>query len=402
MVPALILILLCSCAEQELSERERKIFASLGINNLQTPTQPSNQYLNNATAQAFGAQLFNEVRLSRSQNMSCATCHQPEQYFTDGLTKPIDNKLGNGKVNRNTPTIVGSALHTWQYWDGRRDSLWSQALTPLEAPAEMASNRVAIARLIQSTDTYLSQYENIFGNFPLSAKALSIEASPMGDPVTKRAWYNLNRAVQHNINTVFANIGKAIAAYESTLMPTRSRFDKFVEKISNNEEYTDVLTNQEYKGARLFINDKKTQCLECHNGPLMSNGIFHSIGSGTFSGEQMDFGRTFGAQSVMLDEFNCHGRYSDANPDDCKHLNFMSRDNLSHMQGAFKTPGLRNVANTAPYFHDGRFTTIKQVLLHYNNPPEQNGIHDLRIFKLTDKEMENLAAFLATLNSVEP
>ena len=141
----LVLVLLPSCADAELSERERRLLASLSLSALPAPTQISNRYFTNPDAQQLGNLLFHDPQLSQTQSMSCATCHAADKYFADGLETPVDNTLGNGTVNRNTPTVVGSAWNTWQYWDGRRDSLWSQALTPLEAPVEMASNRVAVS-----------------------------------------------------------------------------------------------------------------------------------------------------------------------------------------------------------------------------------------------------------------
>ena len=397
----LVLVLLPSCADAELSERERRLLASLSLSALPAPTQISNRYFTNPDAQQLGNLLFHDPQLSQTQSMSCATCHAADKYFADGLETPVDNTLGNGTVNRNTPTVVGSAWNTWQYWDGRRDSLWSQALTPLEAPVEMASNRVAIARYILLSDSYRARYQTVFGPFPLTEADLSVDASPVGNQAQKRAWFDIELPIQFKINTVFANIGKAMGAFQGTLEPPASRFDKFVEKLNNNEDTAGILSKEEIAGARLFINEKKTQCLECHNGPLLSNGNFHSIGTGNLTGEQKDLGRAFGAQAVLQNEFNCHGRYSDARPEDCKHLNFMNRDNITHSQGAFKTPSLRNISNTGPYFHDGRFATLAEVLLHYNDPPTDKTNHDLRNFKLTDKEMENLSAFLHAL-SAEP
>lgn len=398
----LLLSSLTACTDPELSDRERRIFSSLSLSNLPAPQQPSNKYLTNTQAQSFGQQLFHDAQLSRSGAMSCATCHQPDKHYTDARRTPETNGLDNGSVNRNTPTLLGVAWNTWQYWDGRRDSLWSQALTPIEAPAEMASNRVAAVRLLLSNEAYRHQYETIFGPISLNPADVKTDASPIGDEAGKREWYKIDRQVQHKINTVFANIGKALGAYQSTLKPPVSRFDQYLDALRNNQSPDGILTRQELAGARLFINDKKTQCLECHNGPLMTNGDFHSIGSGTFSGDNMDFGRTFGAQAVMIDEFNCQGRYSDAGKGECKHLQFLNRTNLAHTRGAFKTPGLRNVANTAPYFHDGRYATLREAVMHYNNPPPPlpNPNHDLRDFTLNEKEIKNLLAFLNTLTAI--
>lgn len=383
-----------SCTPAELTDREKRILQSLSRDQLQTPTQLSNRYANDPAARTFGEALFNDPRLSRNGNLSCASCHRHDKNFTDGLKKA----QGISALNRNTPSLQNTAWQQWQYWDGRRDSLWSQALTPIESAAEMGGNRVATARLIANQPQYRTQYVNVFGTLDVSETELAGDATPMGNEAAKRAWYGIARPVQHKINTVFANVGKAIAAYEATLEAPRSRFDDFVDALSaaDNDAYK-LLTKSELQGLRLFINDKKTQCLECHNGPLFSNGDFHSVGSGTFTGDILDFGRTFGAQAVLLDEFNCHGRYSDASNEQCRHLNYMNRTDLEHTQGAFKTPILRSVVNTAPYFHDGRYDTLEQVVLHYAVPPMDNGQTDLRQFPLDEKEISALVAFLKTL-----
>jgi len=144
----------------------------------------------------------------------------------------------------------------------------------------------------------------------------------------------------------------------------------------------------------------KTQCLQCHNGPTLSNGDFHNIGTGTFSGEHLDFGRVFGLQAVLIDEFNCLGPFSDARAKDCTELRFLNKRQHVPLEGSFKTPSLRNVAQTAPYFHDGSKATLEEVLAHYNMPPSKNqvGDHELKALGLTAKELEQLAAFLLTLS----
>ena len=204
---------------------------------------------------------------------------------------------------------------------------------------------------------------------------------------------------------MFSNIGKAIGAYQHTLAPIKTRFDLFQQEVAEGRNIKNItsLSKLELEGALLFLNEEKTQCLECHNGPLLSNGNFHNIGTGNFTGPVYDFGREFGSQSVLLDEFNCQGRFSDARPDECLHLIYLNRD-ASHARGAFKTPTLRNVPNTGPFFHDGRFTTMEQIVRHYSNPPfmEQADPHELRAdFALDEKEVKALSAFLQSFEPAE-
>ena len=99
----------------------------------------------NEEAASFGHRLFFDTRLSANGNVSCATCHQPERRFTDGLPKG----RGIGLSGRNTRSIVGTAYSPWLYWDGRKDSQWSQAMSPLEDPAEHGGNRMQYVRIYQ-------------------------------------------------------------------------------------------------------------------------------------------------------------------------------------------------------------------------------------------------------------
>ena len=141
---------------------------SLELNN------SGNHVAANQDAAQLGHALFFDKGVSGDGTTSCATCHIPENYFTDSKAS------GNGipTMPRNTPTIVGAAFHTWLYWDGRRDSLWSQALAPLEPAAEMAGNRLAVVKHI--FDNYQEPYQTVFGELPsLDFASLPDAASPV-------------------------------------------------------------------------------------------------------------------------------------------------------------------------------------------------------------------------------
>ena len=400
---AVLPALLVACGDPALTEREKRIIASFSLSQLPPPFTRSNRVAQNPDAAKLGEQLFNDPQLSSTGTISCASCHNPQHHYIDELAKA----QGLGKLNRNTPSLAGAAWLQWQYWDGRRDSLWSQALTPLEAKDEMGTNRVAVTRLIAGDANYRQQYNALFGDIALQASDLTNDASPIGNDQEKRSWFNIDKQTQELINTVFVNVGKSIGAFEQSLLPATTRFDRFVESVRQGKPDNKILSKDELRGARLFIDSEKTQCLECHNGPLFSNGDFHNIGTGRFDaskpGEQLDFGRMFGVQAALINEFNCQGRFSDADKDDCKHLQFMNRNAVSHMQGAFRTPTLRNAANTSPYFHDGRFTTLQQVIRHYASQPvtTRTGQNELRSFKLSEKEIEELTAFLLSLAVAE-
>ena len=124
---------------------------SLSLSALE-PLQPdaTNSVSSDPDAVILGNRLFFDVRLSANKEVSCATCHQPDRHFTDGLARGE----GVGTSKRNTRSIVGVAYSPWLYWDGRRDSLWAQALSPLEDANEHGTNRMQVVRLVTTEDAY--------------------------------------------------------------------------------------------------------------------------------------------------------------------------------------------------------------------------------------------------------
>ena len=121
------------------------------------PPNPSNSYADNLSAAQFGHKLFFDRRLSKNGAISCASCHIPEKSFTDDLAKAE----GIGKTSRGTPNIIGVAYSPWFFWDGRSDSLWSQALSPLESNVEHGGNRSQYARIIYNDPDYRKRYQDI-------------------------------------------------------------------------------------------------------------------------------------------------------------------------------------------------------------------------------------------------
>lgn len=389
-------------AGEDWTERELRILESLSLVKItDPPVSVSNQFADMESAREFGERLFFDARFSSNGKVSCATCHLSERYFTDGLPR----SKGIGRTLRNAPTLVGAAYNSWFYWDGRRDSLWAQALIPIEAPEEMGGSRAAAVRLVSQDPDFRHAYEEIFGPIPeiVSPSELPDQAGPYGGKAMRDTWYRLPREQQLAVNRVFSNLGKAIAAFERTLQPRMTRFDRYVQAATLGRDEpgkSGLMTADEQAGARLFIDSERTQCLQCHNGPLLTNGGFHNIGTGKFAGEELDFGRVFGLRAVLMDEFNCLGPYSDADPPDCLELKFLNKDGHVPLEGAFKVPGLRNLAETAPYFHDGRHATLDDVLQHYQDMPSRSNAppHELKPLDLSDDEIGQLIGFLLVLS----
>ncbi|MDH3625690.1 MAG: hypothetical protein OEQ49_17625 [Myxococcales bacterium] len=352
------------------------------------PRDRTNRVQDDARAVELGRALFFDKKLSANGEVSCATCHRESLAFTDG------RRTGKGLavLDRNTPSVVGAAWQRWFYWDGRRDSLWAQALVPIEAAREMGSSRLAVVRAIRQDAKYERAYESLFGPLP-SLEGLSVpHAGPIGPEAHRVAWRQVPVRTRRSINVAFANVGKAIAAFESTLEFEPTRFDRYVDAPAEGG----LLNDSEIAGLRLFI-DPKNQCLKCHNGPMFTNGGFHNIGTGSPDPASLDVGRIAGLQSAILDEFNCRGRYSD-DRERCSELEHLAPD--AHLAGAFKVPSIRGAAKTPPYMHDGRFSTLREVLEFYRTPPARSNAmpHELvPLPHLTDSDLDSLEALLRML-----
>ncbi|WP_291391934.1 cytochrome c peroxidase [Devosia sp.] len=342
---------------------QRQRIASLSLAALPPlPADPSNAVADDPAAAALGKRLFADTRLSANGKVACATCHDPDKQFQDGLA--VGHGVGTG--NRRTMPIAGTAYSPWMFWDGRADSQWAQALGPLENPLEHGSDRASVVRVV--AEHYAADYAAVFG--------APVEAQP--------------------VDRVFANVGKAIAAFERTILPGGTRFDAYADAIGRGEASA-LLSAEETAGLGLFMG--KGKCLDCHNGPLFTDNSFHNIG---VPATPDDLGRMVGAAKVQADPFNCLGPFSDARPEQCMELAFIKAEG-EELRGAFKTPSLRGVSGRAPFMHAGQLASIADVLAHYNAAPAATvGHSELTRINLTAEELTALAAFLDTLGSDEP
>ncbi|MEM7030563.1 MAG: cytochrome c peroxidase [Chloroflexota bacterium] len=361
------------------------------------PTDPSNRVSGNRQAAAMGHRLFFDFRFSANGQVACASCHVPELSFTDGF----ERGFGTRRTQRNTSTLLGVAYSPWLLWDGHKDSLWSQALEPLEHPDEHGTTRLHVVHLIYEDQTYHAQYEALFG--PLPDVLQDFDRFPdSGGPVDfgpyRASWDAMTEADQAIVTEIFVNVGKAIAAYERLLIPGPSRFDAYVQALLSGDEQTasTLLTQDEVAGLRLFIGE--ADCVRCHQGPLMSDFAFHNTGVPFREGNAKDQGRLQGQAVVQTDIFNCLGPYSDTEPTDCLLANFIAQPDSSRY--SFKTPTLRNISDTGPYMHGGQFDTLTDVLRHYNNAPQAPlGQSDIKPLSLSDQELRQLVDFLAVLQA---
>jgi cytochrome c peroxidase len=382
------------------SAQETATLASMRLKEAgERPADPSNAYEQRADAARLGRALFNDTRLSSNGQVACATCHSANHQFEDGR----QFGQGIGIAKRRTMPVMGAAHSPFLFWDGRKDSAWSQALGPLEDAAEHGGNRVRLVRLV--TTQHKEAYAAVFGALPDLGR-LPDDASPNGTDAERAAWASMAPATRDAVNRVFANMGKAIAAYERHVSYGESRFDQYAQAtVSGEGRGQEVLTAQEVRGLRAFLT--RGQCVTCHNGPLLTDHAFHNTGVPPVDRANPDRGRAEGLRKLLKDEFNCLGPYSDAKPEQCGELQFLSTNDPGAL-GAFRTPGLRNVAARAPYMHAGQFARLEDVLQHYARSPQAAIGHselaqpgerhaDRQPIRLSAGDIQDLAAFLGTL-----
>ena len=383
--------LAAGCAPEGLTDAEKATVATLALSALPPlPSDPSNRVADDPAAAAFGATLFFDQRLSRDGTVACATCHLIDRQFQDD--KPLS--VGLGTTDRRAMPLAGVARSPFLFWDGRKDSLWAQALGPLEDGREHGGNRTGYARFV--AEAYGERYERIFGALPDLADAPEA-ASPLGSEAEQAAWAALPEERRDDIDRVFSNLGKAIAAFERSIAHEPTRFDRFAEAIAADREPEGdaALSDEEIYGLRLFIG--RANCVTCHNGPRFTDDHFHNTGVPQAIGLPNDTGRAAGAKKVLADPFNCLGRFSDAPPDACSELRFMVKEG-EELERAFKTPSLRGAATRPPYMHSGQIATLEEVVDHYvRAPASPSGHSELKSLKMSEKERAALIAFLGTL-----
>ena len=347
--------------------------------------------------QRLGQEIFFSEEISGDGETSCATCHDPAKAFQDSLSHP----RGVQKIHRDTPGLWGVNSQRWFGWDGRWDSLWAQALDPIETVEELDSDRLVLLRWIDQDRTRRQLYETSFGEFPdLSGLP---ERARIGSEWTT-GYQQLAQERRRELNLAFSQAGRAVAAYEQTLQAPETSFDRYLQALSTEDsEAAREYPAEARRGLVIYLD--RGRCVLCHNGPALSDGEFHDTGLITSGSSSKDSGRYGGILDLKRNPFNLMGEYSDqkksAAADRTRRLR---RD--SKMWGAFRTPGLRGVSWTAPYFHDGSREDLSAVIRFYSRredarPAQQGaGHHGERLIEplqLTPGEEYLLVEFLKTL-----
>ena len=311
---------------------------------------------------ALGEKLFFDGRLSVDGTVACSTCHDPAQAFTDG--RPVSIGVKGRVGQRNAPTILNALYNKTQFWDGRAKTLEDQAAFPIANPSEMGqpSLDAAVAQ-IAALPEYLQAFRGVFGRPPNGT-----------------------------------DLVRAIASYERTQFSFDSPFDHFIAGDKS------AISESAKRGWELF--KTRARCNKCHalteqtrDTTYFTDNDFHNIGIGTIrhnvvalacKAEQLiNSGNAVAIDRAAIEtNMSALGRFLITKKD---------ADIAS-----FKTPDLRNVLITAPYFHDGSQEALWDVMDHYN---KGDGIHnpyldeDIQPLALSEPEIDDVVAFLATLTS---
>lgn len=296
----------------------------------------------------LGRRLFYDVRLSKNNSMSCASCHFPELGFTDGTA--FSTGVDGAQTRRSSMSLVNVGYFAnGLFWDGRTQTLEEQALEPVTDAIELINTWEVVEKMMQEDDQYPEMFRRAFGIDDTS-----------------------------EVDSLLA--AKAIAQFERSLISHTSKYDKWVLERDFSYEFTD----SESRGREMYFDLGSevggsglpdAQCFHCHEGALLTNGQFFNNGIDDYP-SLADFpDKGFGEVTGNEADF-----------------------------GKFKVPTLRNIELTAPYMRDGRFETLEEVIEHYNSGVHFSTNLDVNLrdpLNLNESQKEDLLNFLKTLTDTE-
>jgi cytochrome c peroxidase len=313
---------------------------------------------------ALGQKLFFDGGLSADGSVTCSTCHDPARAFTDGRPASIGIKGRAGQ--RNAPTILNVLYNKTQFWDGRAKSLEEQAALPMVNSVEMGQPSLqAVVDLIAGSAEYQQAFKRVFGTPPTAADLL-----------------------------------RAIASYERSQLAFDSPFDHFIAGDPG------AIEPSAKRGWELF--NTRARCNKCHalteekrDPANFTDNDFHNIGIGIIRHNVVELARqaeqrVASGDSLAVDSAAIQTDFS-----------VLGRFLITKKQAdiaSFKTPNLRNVLVTGPYFHDGSQETLWDVMDHYNKGA---GLHnpwldeDIQPLALSEQDIDDVVAFLASLTSAD-
>jgi cytochrome c peroxidase len=325
--------------------------ASIPTDNPQTPEKV-----------ALGQQLFFDAHLSADGTIACSTCHDPARAFTDG--KAVSAGIGGRAGQRNSPTVLNARYNATQFWDGRAATLEQQAALPIVNSVEMGQpNLDAAVASIAAIPQYRQAFQSAFGTAPNGT-----------------------------------DLVRAIAAYERTQVAFDSPFDHY---IAGERDAIDPAAR---RGWELF--NGRARCNKCHalsdktrDTTNFTDNDFHNIGVLIVRHNVVALAKQ---ARQMLASADAAAVDRAAIQTDMSALGRFLVTKKESDIAAFKTPNLRNLLLTAPYFHDGSQATLWDVIDHYNKGAGLNNPYldeDIVPLALDERDIDDLVAFMASLTS---
>jgi cytochrome c peroxidase len=411
----------------------RRALAALRYDERPAPEDPSNRISGDAAARRLGQRLFFDGALSGpliegdndgsggtlghsgdAGRVSCASCHVPETAFVDTRSPHQQISLAAQWTKRRTPTLLDAARLSLYDWDGRRDSIWGQALGVMENDREFNSARLFVAE--QVFELYRTDYEKIFGPMPplddsKRFPALSPEQAGCrevlsrtgptypcrGKPGDGADYDGMAPDDQRAVTRVMVDTAKAMAAYVALLRCGPSRFDAWLDGDDA------ALSEKEQRGATLFAGRGK--CTTCHSGPNLTDGSFHNVGLSPATVavafvDAGDKGAADGIAAALADPLNTAGDFSDGN------RKVLPAQVAPELTGAFRTPTLRCLATQPSFMHTGQLRSLEEAVAFHDRggdrPGGYPGTNELVALGLSEDEKADLVAFLQSLEGPGP
>jgi cytochrome c peroxidase len=394
------------------------------------PRDPTNRFADDDAAAIFGQTLFYDPSFSgplldtdndgspqalgvpgQVGRVACAGCHVPDGGFSDTRSFQRQISLGAGWGRRRAPSLLDVGQARLVMWDGRHDTLYGQILGPLESVVEMNSSRLFFAE--QIFRKYRTEYEAIFGALPALDDAAqfppltsertgcrpSDPAAPSpacdgpfhGMPGDGAEYDSMTPANQRAVTLVVVNAGKAIGAFERRLDCGPTPFDDWVHGAT-------PVSVAAQRGAALFVG--AAGCVTCHSGAFLTDQQFHDVGLAPTVVQQgfidsNDLGAASGIAAVMADPLNSLGSFSDGSDER------LPSAVTPLMTGAFRTPGLRCVAQRPAFMHTGQLRSLSDVVAFFDRGGDLSGYagaSELHALGLTERDRADLVAFLESVN----
>ena len=348
------------------------------------PPEPTNRYADDAAAAVFGQRLYFERGYSgplvvgddgsngglgvvgESGKVSCASCHIPKTWSIDTRSKPDATSVGGTWTFRNTTGLVNASYYSWFGLSGGYDSTWMRDAIGPEIPSYGGGNRLQYAHLMFAK--YRADYDAVFpvaldaaldpaaldaSRFPAAGKPKHLATDPDGP------WEMMTEADRQIVNTIMANSGKAMDAYQRRFVSGNSPVDRYIAGDVT------ALQASAKRGLHLFIG--KAGCVTCHHGTAFSDEMFYNTGVVQAVGvnvPMVDKGRFDSVPRLLASIYNGAGAYSDDPVAGAARLAGLTQ--ADSQLGQFRPGSLRDIAMTAPYMHNGSLPTLEAVVEFYD------------------------------------